>query len=589
MSATEMAIQDFVHKLEEGGWVKWIRLGLLLVTIAFVIHLWMFKESGFRGLSDEKAMEQAQIAREIARGNGFSTKMIRPAALWQFESNKGGFPVENTPDVYHAPLGPYINSMFLRLTKDSWTMTTKDTIYVNDKVIASVQLGFFLLTVLVSYFTVARLFDPRLALLTACLLLLSQTFWDYSLSGLPQMLMAFLFSVAIYLLIRLLEAREAERSTVLWSAAVGAAFGLLALSHAMTLFIFAGALVFVALFLKTRGRDALIMLAVCALIYSPWLLRNYRVSGNWVGLGWYSGLAGVRGTESAVMRTIALEGPLADVKPAIYGEKFRIQLIHQLDNIYKLLGAIVVAPIFFVALLHYFRRPEVALFRWCVLLMWLFAVFGMCIFGFGNSAVASGLGGPDANNLHLIFAPIMVAYGLGFVLVLWSRLEINFMLFRTGMLTIIFVVSAVPFLSQFVELLQAPKNRVQWPPYIPPYVAVLGQWTNEREIIASDMPWAVAWYADRKSLWLPMSLNDFITLNDYNRLGGRMVGLYLTPVSGHRGFINEVVKGEYKEWAPFIMRQVNIKEFPLRAVTPLPIDHECVFYSDRDRWTNRED
>jgi hypothetical protein len=97
MSATEMAIQDFVHKLEEGGWAKWIRLAVLVTSVAFVIHLWMFKESGFRGLSDEKAMEQAQIAREIARGNGFSTKMIRPAALWQFESNKGGFPVKTPP------------------------------------------------------------------------------------------------------------------------------------------------------------------------------------------------------------------------------------------------------------------------------------------------------------------------------------------------------------------------------------------------------------------------------------------------------------------------------------------------------------
>jgi len=106
------------------------------------------------------------------------------------------------------------------------------------------------------------------------------------------------------------------------------------------------------------------------------------------------------------------------------------------------------------------------------------------------------------------------------------------------------------------------------------------------------MPWAVAWYADRKSLWLPMSRDDFVTLNDYNQLGGRMVGLYLTPVSGNRAFLADVVKGEYKEWAPFILRQVNVRElqdFPLRAVTALPIENECVFYADRDRWTARED
>jgi hypothetical protein len=37
------------------------------------------------------------------------------------------------------------------------------------------------------------------------------------------------------------------------------------------------------------------------------------------------------------------------------------------------------------------------------------------------------------------------------------------------------------------------------------------------------------------------------------------------------------------------MRQVNIKDFPLRAVTALPVENECVFYADRDRWSNRED
>ena len=103
------------------------------------------------------------------------------------------------------------------------------------------------------------------------------------------------------------------------------------------------------------------------------------------------------------------------------------------------------------------------------------------------------------------------------------------------------------------------------------------------------MPWAVAWYADRKSLWLPMSVADFVSLSDNQSLGSNLVGLYLTPVTGNRGFINEIVKGEYKEWAPFIVRQVNIRDFPLRAVVAMPIDNECVFYADRDRWSPRED
>jgi hypothetical protein len=213
---------------------------------------------------------------------------------------------------------------------------------------------------------------------------------------------------------------------------------------------------------------------------------------------------------------------------------------------------------------------------------------------FGVEALNRWVSAADvqANDIHILFVPLMTFYGLAFTLVTWSRLEINYKLARFGFIALIYLVSASPFLSQFIELHSQPKQRVQWPPYVPPYISVLNEWTTEREIIASDMPWAVAWYADRKSLWLPMSRDDFVALNDYNQLGGRMVGLYLTPVSGNRAFLAEIVKGEYKEWAPFILRQVNVRElqdFPLRAVTALPIDNECVFYADRDRWTSRED
>jgi hypothetical protein len=206
--------------------------------------------------------------------------------------------------------------------------------------------------------------------------------------------------------------------------------------------------------------------------------------------------------------------------PESFGEKLRAQVIQQFGSIYQLLGAIVLAPIFFVALLHLFKRPETSLFRWCILSMWLFGMIGIAVVGLG-SRVYPGPEALDPNNLHILFAPLMTSYGLAFVLVLWSRLELNVKLIRYAFVGLLYFVSAMPFLSQVIELHQEPKGRVQWPPYVAPFIAFLGELTIEREIIASDMPWAVAWYADRKSLWLPMTLNDFISLNDYNRLGGK--------------------------------------------------------------------
>ena len=270
--------------------------------------------------------------------------------------------------------------------------------------------------------------------------------------------------------------------------------------------------------------------------------------------------------------------------------KLQGQILEQFGNLYQYFGHVLVAPIFFIALLHLFRRRETATFRWCILSMWVFGVLGMSVFGLNNEVVGGGAASNlHSNDLHVLFIPLLTCYGFAFLLMMWSRLEINMRLARIAFMTVIFFLTAMPFIQQLIELEKPAAGRVQWPPYVPPIIAALSKWTLPNEIIASDMPWAVAWYADRKSLWLPMTVADFISLSDNESLGSHLVGLYLTPVTGNRPFISEVVKGEYKEWAPFIVRQVNIRDFPLRAVVAMPIDNECVFYADRDRWSARED
>ena len=582
--ASETQIQTLIHKLEEGGWAKWIRRAVLAAAVAYVVNLWMFHDSGFKGLNHERSMEQAQIAREIARGNGFTTKMIRPLAIWQFQKI-GKFPIDNTPDTYHAPLNPFINSFFLRFTKDSWAMTTKDTAYPSDKVLAAVQLAFFLVAMLINYFTAWRLFDQKLATFVVTILLLCERFWDFSMSGLPQMLMLMLFSAAAYTIVRAVEARVAGRSTLWWAVATGGLFGLLALTHAITLWIFGGALLFALIYFLPRGRDAAVMLAIVALMYSPWMYRNAKVCGNPFGVSWFSGLTEIKGTEGEIMR--AMEMKAEGMGPALFRLKIQGQIMAQFNELYKYLGSVLVAPVFFLTMLHLFKRPETAAFRWAVLLMWLSALAGMAVFGIGNETAPQN---PlPSNDLHILFVPLLTAYGFAFVLMMWARLEIRVRLVQLAFVSALYVVSAMPFIHNLIVLEQPPTGRVQWPPYVPPIIALLNTWTTEREIIASDMPWAVAWYADRKSLWVPKTVADFIALNDYKSLGNHLVGLYLTPVTGDRAFMHDIVKGEYKEWAPFVLRQVNVKDFPLRAVTAMPIDNECVFYSDRDRWSSREE
>src|SRR5579862_1647685 len=162
--ATEKDVQQVVHALEEGKWAPRIWFGALFAALIIAFWCLIVGDSYFRGLNSQTAMDQAQIAREIARGNGFKTKFVRPAAITQFLTNKNALPIPNMPDTFHAPLNPYINSVLLRFTKSSWQMTTKDVIYPSDRVIVGGATIFFYLAVLVNYFIAKRLFDQRLAL-----------------------------------------------------------------------------------------------------------------------------------------------------------------------------------------------------------------------------------------------------------------------------------------------------------------------------------------------------------------------------------------------------------------------------------------
>jgi hypothetical protein len=71
-----MKVQGFVHSLEQGKIAGFCRLVLSLV--AFIALALAYLLIRFRGLLTPAGIDQAQIAREIARGSGFSTKDIRP-------------------------------------------------------------------------------------------------------------------------------------------------------------------------------------------------------------------------------------------------------------------------------------------------------------------------------------------------------------------------------------------------------------------------------------------------------------------------------------------------------------------------------
>jgi hypothetical protein len=622
--ADEFKAQELVHTLEHGTGRRWIVLLLIIAfaifqSVAHVLINPMNRLGGqaalFVGITHPKGQEQAVIARELARGHGFSTKVIKPAAIALLKlppRGENGFSSllepdgptgGNIPDIYHAPLNPWVNSaalftatrisdaLSLRTNEkgrnDFWGFHKGEYIHPADRVIAAVSVLCFLTAVWVSFLTVRRLFDERLATITAVLLLLCNEFWRFTSSGLPQMLMLLLFSAAMYCSTRALAARENGGPTWPWHAGGGLAFGLLALAHPLTAFIFGGALIYTAVTFSPKGRDAGIMLLIFLACLSPWFIRNQRVCGSPFGVAGQARLFGLRGTESQIMRTL---GKPDDTVPAhFFRSKVQTQILNSIESIMGRFGSILVAPLFFLTLLHPFRKKETASFRWGLLLMILSGVLGMGIFGFPDSDLQTDL---DANDLFPLFIPLATAYGLALVLVMWSRVQVagrdlaSIYQVNIAFHTLIIFTSSLSLLNVYTD---PPHLPFVWPPYCPPAISEIADWYGKDDVICTDMPWAVAWYADRKSLWLPLTVADFNDLNAFD-FRGKITGLLVTPVTGFRGLLNDVGVGEFKDWRAFIMRDPRAAaNFPLKVAHPIFLmgaSHYLLF-ADRDRWTER--
>lgn len=570
MPSPEELIQRVIHATEVGSYAIWIRrLVMLLAAVGLAVFHLLY---AFRGLGTSQAMEQAQIGREITRGHGWSTMMARPLAAGELERRGRNAAEAVWVDTYHAPIPPLLDALALLTVKASWLEHPERLGMTGDRAIATMSVLFFLAAVGVLYLIAVRLFDHTLAWVACGLVLVCDAMWQYSLSGLPQMVILFFLHLTIYALIRALEAHHHARSPAPWLAAAAAGFGLLALTHALTIWLFVPAVIFCTLVFRPHRGTAALMLGVFTVLYAPWLVRNHLVSGNAFGTAIYSAFEGVGQSEAAHMRSVRLDK--TKIEPVAFRGKVRVNIVHQFNRIFEYLGWSFVAPVAAISLLHAFRRRETAALRWLIFLMWLGAILGMAVFGLREEQ------GVAANQLHLVFMPLMTCYGLAFLFVLLNRLELRHHIVRRAFIGFLLLLCGLP--TVFSLLFARPVWAIRWPPYLPAYISNLSEWMTPEEIIASDMPWAVAWYADRRSVWVPLTVKEFAELHDFGTLGGPINGLYLTPISGSDNKLSDLMHGEYRDWTTLIVRTSVPEIFPLKWAIRHGAD-ECVFYGDRDR------
>lgn len=215
---------------------------ILLLAITGVQYFF-----NFNGLGTDAAMDHAQIARNVARGQGMTTNWLRPiqmvsgstraglnpflsdAQIHEQEAIRAGQgetlvdPEKFNPyalrDTRNAPLNILTEAAVFRMAGvhkfDLWSMTGSSMIYLPDRIVVGISCMFFILSVLSCYYILLRMFDVTIACFTCLTMILSNLFLQYATSGLPQMMMLFFFAWGIHFLYTALQNKEENRA-FLW-------------------------------------------------------------------------------------------------------------------------------------------------------------------------------------------------------------------------------------------------------------------------------------------------------------------------------------------------------------------------------------
>lgn len=531
-----------MHEQSDRNAIHSLRMLLvLLVTSLCILQLFLT----YRGLNNATAMDMAQVARQIARGEGFTTKFIRPIDVWDFSKKAQKQEKDTTVDfdhfqeANHAPVYPYILAAAIKLTGyDNFQANRMDettsNIYAGDRVISAVSSFFYLLALLLAYMLLYRLFDDAVALTGVAFMGLSDLLLQYALSGLPQPFMMCLLLAAMHCLLSATKTYQEDNAmkTILWMLGCFVFMSILCLTCYMCIWCFVGLLVFCGFYFRPSGMYSAIGAGVMLMLFVlPAALYLTPTGGleRKILYGMFNGF-GSAGAESLMRSasTTAIAFNTSNFFLRLLGYTFT-----QFNSMYVNMGAIFTVPFFLLAVFNRFKKPAVEACKWAVLAMWLCACLGMALFGEAK-AISEG-------QLANLFTPYFVAYGTAMVFIILARLQLGTMFNAVRALVIagMLIISSGLFLFQlpkqlYMGIWTSARGIPHFPPYYPAALNVkLHDITNEKDLVVTDQPWAVAWYADRKALWMPRSLGDYTRNLEpiFQRSQQNVQGFLITPTS----------------------------------------------------------
>jgi 4-amino-4-deoxy-L-arabinose transferase-like glycosyltransferase len=598
-------IQNLIHKLEVGAGPRFFRIAALLLAVVALAMRYDFH--AYRNLTAPEGMDAAQLARNISEGKGYTTLFIRPLSIYLVQRHsEAGTPLALTnasfdfahlktahPDLANPPVYPVLLAGLMKVLPFHYAVDLKSSFWADngrfgryqpDFLIAMFNQILLVAAIVLTFFLARKLFDAGVAWLSAILMIGCELLWRFSVSGLSTMLLLVIFLGLTWCILKIEEIAREPQPRAHWLLGLAVMAGVLTGVGALTRYAFGWTIIPVVAFLvlfsgQKKALHALAALGTFILVLTPWVVRNFAVSGTPFGTASFA----VAGT-TLLFPQFQLERAIhPDLGHVLWLSPYLHKLVTKgqsiLTNDLTRFGGSWATLLFWAGLLLSFRSVAVRRMRYFLL------------FCLGTFIVVQALGqtqlsveSPEVNseNLLVLLAPLVFLYGVSLFLTLLEQMNLPALQLRYPIIAAFAALSCLPMI--FVML--PPKTSpVAYPPYFPPDIQQTAVWMKENELMMSDVPWAVAWYGQRQCVWLTLNAQD-----DFNAINYWMKpvqALYLTPETMDSRFVSDWVRTRDYSWGSFILQVVTQNQippsFPLR-IAPKGFLPERLFLTDRERW-----
>ena len=464
----------------EGRLLRWL-IGGALFALPLILLVFYYRAM-FAGLTNDSALDFAQLGRNLSEGHGFTTYFLRPLALTH------GTNALRQPDLTHGPLYPVLLALGF------------GALGAKDSVAAGISGLFYVLTVPVLYWLGTRVFHRTVGLLAALVFAANPLMLEYAVSGLPITFFTFLttvlllvmHSVAVTVANRSAEAPPAARASAQPNLSkapfvlAGLITGALYLTDPIFIWFVPVILTAVVVLSGARRIQALgLFLLPLGALTLPWMIRNLILTGNpifglrgmevWMNTkDFYPGEVAYRYTPGDLVPGVGLFQ--AVVRKLLLGAGQVVESFPQVSASWML-------AFLLPSLLFRFKETATNSLRRVMMYCFAGVLIGMLPLGIEMPVFAC-------------LIPAMLVFAIAYLLHLVEQAQLP----RPSVVLLTALLGAamlLPVLRQMV-LTDKPAPR--------PEVAsarALRQALAPGDVVLSDQPWVVAWYADRPAVWIP--------------------------------------------------------------------------------------